>query len=231
MTTLSSSYASQAGTGVPPGGTGQGQSQSTSSVGAAAQSRDFTADDFPALGGQTSTTATQQQPQQSTSVQDVSNHPPGLNGFESRQTMPPGLLSLSGTQRNNLQSDTDKRATSKLATWTPTSAGPNGSLALGQQPGVSPGVTGPFPQQSQPTFGSGDNTVQPSTRATSAAPQTPAQQVLTSAADRWGLLGLLSTIKVADTDQNLLTIGTDLGTMGLDMQTQGYGYFFLFLTF
>ena len=92
-------------------------------------------------------------------------------------------------------------------------------------------MTGPFPQQSQPTFGSGDNTVQTSTRATSAAPQTPAQQVLTSAADRWGLLGLLSTIKVADTDQNLLTIGTDLGTMGLDMQTQGYGYFFLFLTF
>ena len=43
-----------------------------------------------------------------------------------------------------------------------------------------------------------------------------------SAADRWGLLGLLAMIKNADPDQALLSIGTDLGTMGLDMQQQGY---------
>ena len=42
-----------------------------------------------------------------------------------------------------------------------------------------------------------------------------------SAADRWGLLGLLAMIKSADLDQNLLGVGTDLGTMGLDMQHQG----------
>lgn len=52
-------------------------------------------------------------------------------------------------------------------------------------------------------------------------PQTPAQQVLMSAADRWGLLGLLAMIKSADPDQALLSVGTDLGTMGLDMQQQG----------
>ena len=52
-------------------------------------------------------------------------------------------------------------------------------------------------------------------------PQTPAQQVLTSAADRWGLLSLLALIKNASADESILSIGTDLGTMGLDMQSQG----------
>ncbi|EIM86148.1 uncharacterized protein STEHIDRAFT_80361 [Stereum hirsutum FP-91666 SS1] len=55
-------------------------------------------------------------------------------------------------------------------------------------------------------------------------PQTPAQQVLVSAADRWGLLGLLAMIKNADLDRGLLSVGTDLGTMGLDMQAQGNLY-------
>lgn len=56
----------------------------------------------------------------------------------------------------------------------------------------------------------------------STIPQTPAQQVLISPADRWGLLGLLAMIKSTDVDQNLLSFGTDLGTMGLDMQQPGY---------
>lgn len=43
-----------------------------------------------------------------------------------------------------------------------------------------------------------------------------------SPADRWGLLGLLAMIKSADLDTNLLSVGTDLGTMGLDMQTPAY---------
>jgi hypothetical protein len=59
------------------------------------------------------------------------------------------------------------------------------------------------------------------TSAVAPVPQTPAQQVLMSAADRWGLLGLLAMIKNADPDQALLSVGTDLGTMGLDMQQQG----------
>ena len=61
-----------------------------------------------------------------------------------------------------------------------------------------------------------------SAHAMCTVPQTPAQQVLMSPADRWGLLGLLALIKSADPDQSLLTIGTDLGTMGLDMQNPGY---------
>jgi CCR4-NOT transcription complex subunit 2 len=50
-------------------------------------------------------------------------------------------------------------------------------------------------------------------------PQMPAQQVLMSAADRWGLLGLSAMIKNArtDADQGLSSMGTNLGTTGLDM--------------
>ncbi|KAG6884157.1 hypothetical protein C0993_000853 [Termitomyces sp. T159_Od127] len=54
-------------------------------------------------------------------------------------------------------------------------------------------------------------------------PQTPAQQVLVSAADRWGLLGLLAMLKNVgpDLNQGMSGIGTDLGTMGLDMSYTG----------
>lgn len=98
-----------------------------------------------------------------------------------------------------------------------------------------PGVPTPasFPQQPTPAQQTpyvangtvaGDTQHHPSqgpAHATSAVPQTPAQQVLMSPADRWGLLGLLALIKSADPDQSLLAIGTDLGTMGLDMQNPG----------
>ncbi|PIL35140.1 hypothetical protein GSI_02929 [Ganoderma sinense ZZ0214-1] len=101
-----------------------------------------------------------------------------------------------------------------------------------------PGVPLPssFPQQPAPAQQTpyvangtvaGDTPHHPSqgpAHATSAVPQTPAQQVLMSPADRWGLLGLLALIKSADPDQSLLAIGTDLGTMGLDMQNPGSLY-------
>lgn len=49
-------------------------------------------------------------------------------------------------------------------------------------------------------------------------PQTPAQQVLYSPADRFGLLGLLNIIKLsADPDFSLITLGTDLEKLGLDL--------------
>ncbi|KWU42181.1 hypothetical protein RHOSPDRAFT_21630, partial [Rhodotorula sp. JG-1b] len=47
--------------------------------------------------------------------------------------------------------------------------------------------------------------------------QTPAQQVLFSPADRYGLLGLLHTIKSSDPDQTMLALGTDLTNLGLDL--------------
>ncbi|PPQ84281.1 hypothetical protein CVT25_013219 [Psilocybe cyanescens] len=57
-------------------------------------------------------------------------------------------------------------------------------------------------------------------------PQTPAQQVLISAADRWGLLSLIAMMRNAnaDADHGLSSIGTDLGTMGLDMEFPGNLY-------
>ncbi|KAG6335098.1 hypothetical protein ID866_3987 [Astraeus odoratus] len=57
-------------------------------------------------------------------------------------------------------------------------------------------------------------------------PQTPAQQVLISAADRWGLVGLLAMIKNAgaDPDGGLSSVGTDLGAVGLDMAYEGNLY-------
>ena len=51
-------------------------------------------------------------------------------------------------------------------------------------------------------------------------PQTPAQQILISPADRWGLLGLLAVIRSGDPDTALLGMGTDLGAVGLDMGSQ-----------
>ena len=101
---------------------------------------------------------------------------------------------------------------------------------LNAPPGVAPPSSfpqQPTPAQQTPYVANGtvpDTPLHPSqgpAHATSAVPQTPAQQVLMSPADRWGLLGLLALIKSADPDQSLLAIGTDLGTMGLDMQNPG----------
>jgi CCR4-NOT transcription complex subunit 2 len=81
---VTTSYASQAGTGVPLGGTGStgaGAGTIGGSVGGSINStRDFTPDDFPALGGQSQGQA--QNPQNQNSSQDNQSHPPGLNGFQ-----------------------------------------------------------------------------------------------------------------------------------------------------
>ncbi|GAA5909097.1 hypothetical protein JCM6882_001187 [Rhodosporidiobolus microsporus] len=52
---------------------------------------------------------------------------------------------------------------------------------------------------------------------TGAVPQTPAQQVLFSPADRFGLLGLLHTIKTSNPDLSMLALGNDLTNLGLDL--------------
>ncbi|KAH9932732.1 uncharacterized protein BXZ73DRAFT_89892 [Epithele typhae] len=252
------SYASQAGTGA-----GASAVQAVAGLGGV-QQRELTAEDFPALGGQSQSNQQQQQapgPQQPA----ADGHPPGLNGFQQhgdRQhqqnllgslaggvQQQPGLLNLGQQARGVLpgfQSDADKQRQQ------PTGAFPNGQQNHTQsQPAAPqqqtqgpqqhlnapPGVPPPagFPQQptpAQPTpyvaNGTGADTPhhpsQTPAHATSAVPQTPAQQVLMSPADRWGLLGLLALIKSADPDQSLLAIGTDLGTMGLDMQNSGSLY-------
>ncbi|KAL4249812.1 CNOT2/3/5 family protein [Abortiporus biennis] len=267
-TTNATSYASQAGTGV--GGSG---SSAQGGNGAASQQRDFTVDDFPALGGQQQPSQTQGQTQQ-TSAPD--GHPPGLNGFQQhndqhRQTLlgslssgqqQPGLLNLTQA-RGGFQSEADKRNyTLKLnnqttlaaaqAAWNSPTANTNSQtpgtfptatsngthtnhMQTSQQapPGVQPPST-----QTQQHIGAPPGVPAPSSftqqpqQAQGIQPHTPYAGNGTVAGDtahhpsqdKWGLLGLLAMIKSADMDTNLLSVGTDLGTMGLDMQTSGSLY-------
>jgi CCR4-NOT transcription complex subunit 2 len=117
------SYASQAGTGVLLTGSGGSGGNGTSSN--LHQTRDFTPDDFPALGGGINAQQGQGAQQQSRDGSSATNggtpdnslsHPPGLNGFQTpeqqlRQNLlgphtpglhqnTPGLLNLGPTHRN-----------------------------------------------------------------------------------------------------------------------------------
>ncbi|TFK40477.1 hypothetical protein BDQ12DRAFT_679493 [Crucibulum laeve] len=316
------SYATQAGTGVPIGGTGAGSGAGTIGGGASngSQTRDFTPDDFPALGGQSQAQG-QNQSQNPSSNQDGHSHPPGLNGFQHtdqqqhRQSLlgalsgglqgAPGMLSLAPSQTRNVhpgfqtQTETEKQQqrnnfSLKLnqashAAWgspnlNPTSQSqqqPGGGNTqngthpsqnpLTLHPNAPPGVPSPYVQQSAgqaagtisnanavaatptvpyPSNGAAGEShtnpgnPPPNPNPTSSTlnpnqislptnlssqpqlPQTPAQQILMSAADRWGLLSLIAMMKSANTelDHGLTSIGTDLGTMGLDMGYSGNLY-------
>ncbi|PPQ66384.1 hypothetical protein CVT24_007213 [Panaeolus cyanescens] len=117
------SYASQAGTGVLLGGSGGSGAIGSSTTN---QARDFTPDDFPALGGQSHTPGQARDPTHAQlSTPDNLSHPPGLNGFQSsdqsqlRQNLiagPPGMLNLGPTPARNVhpgfqqgQSDAEKQ--------------------------------------------------------------------------------------------------------------------------
>lgn len=52
--------------------------------------------------------------------------------------------------------------------------------------------------------------------------QTPAQQVLVSPADRFGLLGLLNIIRMSSSDMGMLALGSDLTNLGLDLSSPTY---------
>ncbi|KAG6852462.1 hypothetical protein C0991_011764 [Blastosporella zonata] len=330
------SYASQAGTGVPLGASGAG----TIGGGSSTQTRDFTPDDFPALGGQSQAPGPNGQAQNSTT--ESQSHPPGLNGFphsdpsqqQHRQNLlgvlggslqpgTPGMLNLGqprnvhpGFQQGQTEAEKQQQRLSTFTFFTPigvTSANvpptqntfaklsqaqawnsPNanpGSQSQGtdafssqstttqpQQNGNHPSQTpstthltappGVLPPsyttatttqqpgqqqlQSYPSNGAPGDSNPPPNPSTNANPnpsthqnpatavprtsishpqppmhpETPAQQVLVSAADRWGLLGLLAMLKNVgtDLDQGMSGIGTDLGTMGLDMGYAGELY-------
>ncbi|KAF9533300.1 hypothetical protein CPB83DRAFT_846216 [Crepidotus variabilis] len=298
------SYASQAGTGVLLGGTGSSGGGSIGGPVTPNQTRDFTPDDFPALGG----APTQQNSQQQSRLDGTSttttssgasvggtgtqdggpSHPPGLNGFQPseqqlRQNMlgshstgvqqTPGLLNLGPTHRNvhpgfQGQADSEKqqpRNNFSMKLNQVTQAAWNSAAPLqNQPPGNTTHTNGSFPQnQSHPQTGTapsngqsfsasglnatdlhttssipnpnGNSHPMPANNAPASVPtatsqpqhpQTPAQQVLISAADRWGLLSLIAFMRSAGTDMDhgLTSIGTDLGTMGLDMAYPGNLY-------
>ncbi|KAI0763528.1 hypothetical protein BD413DRAFT_616192 [Trametes elegans] len=167
---------------------------------------------------------------------------PGLLNLGQTRNVHPGFQSDADKQRNY----TVKSNAASAAVWSSPNINPGaqqaGNFPNGQQNHVQnaqaqtpaqqpqqgqqhlnapPGVPAPAFSSQQPTPAQQTPYV---ANGNVAVPQTPAQQVLMSPADRWGLLGLLALIKSADPDQSLLAIGTDLGTMGLDMQNPGSLY-------
>jgi CCR4-NOT transcription complex subunit 2 len=143
---------------------------------------------------------------------------PQQNGTHSNQTTstahlnaPPGVPPPSGPytqQQPGAAASTNNSA--------PPLYPPNGAS-------TEPNSIPPNANTNNPSSHQNPLSMQPTSISLPQHPQTPAQQVLVSAADRWGLLGLLAMLKNAgtDLDQGLSGIGTDLGTMGLDMAYAG----------
>lgn len=107
-------------------------------------------------------------------------------------------------------------------------AAPGSAPALYASNGLAPGDSHTNPSESHPNpqnavSNPNPNSLPANSTSLQQHPQTPAEQILMSAADRWGLLSLITMMKSAnsDVDHGLTTIGTDLGTMGLDMGYAG----------
>ncbi|CAE6416457.1 unnamed protein product [Rhizoctonia solani] len=144
----------------------------------------------------------QQQPPQPQQPQPQSQPPPQQSQTTNIAPAPsstPGSFSLNGQQ----QSQSQTQSASPAPTTASTNTGTGGAQGQSQSTTGAPSQAG--------AVGSG-------------IPMTPAQQVLISAADRWGLLGLLQIIKGGDPDITLLNVGADLTGMGLDMGIQGHLY-------
>ncbi|KAJ7457621.1 NOT2 family protein [Mycena galericulata] len=130
------------------------------------------------------------------------------------------------------------------ATW-PSAPNPNGAQTFGENGNGNGNGNSAGNNNSHPSSGALQHSAplmhaHPHQLGPHPHPQTPAQQVLVSAADRWGLLGLLAMIREAsDADFDaggrrmgagdprgvrLSGVGTDLGTMGLDMGFSGNLY-------
>lgn len=101
----------------------------------------------------------------------------------------------------------------------------NGPPVLANGVSPAPGSNAPRRRPSSPP--SGDNSAsaviapphqqQREPPAPLEMPQSPVEQVIVSPADRFGLVGLLHLIKNANTAQQLLSMGSDLSKLGLDI--------------
>ncbi|KAF7296613.1 NOT2 family protein [Mycena chlorophos] len=217
--------AAQSSPANPSAAAAQAQSTSYASAGSAPQPasahppRDLTQDDFPALGGDGPTST-------STSSTTATNNgaPPGL--FSGATNAIPGMLNLSGMGGMlGARPFEDKRNPNPSFPASKPAPAPASSTPAWP---ASASVNGALPENGSSNHSSGS--LQHAT--TQHHPQTPAQQVLVSAADRWGLLALLAMIREAsDADHldgrgrvRLGGVGTDLSTMGLDMGYAGTLY-------
>ncbi|KAL0570568.1 transcriptional regulator [Marasmius crinis-equi] len=148
--------------------------------------------------------------------QQNGSHPPQNPSSAQHLNAPPGVPPPNSNANPNASNGLD-----------PTPGNPNPTVnpnanAVSNNNNNSTNPNPNAPAQPHPNSTQNPNSMPNSTAHVHQHPQTPAQQILMSAADRWGLLGLLAMIKNAgsEVDGGLSSIGQDLGTMGLDM---GYG--------
>ena len=289
QSSLVSSYASQAGTALPPGAlhpstilggslSPAGTLPTVASALMGLPPRDFSSDDFPALGGfaaahhdigmglpsNLASTNGSPAPPRSTSSEQAS----AAAALQHQQAALQHRANLLGSMNGNpvryipFHDDEDSNSTLELIAtlrqtfglkqaptnpqWTssPTLANPtlstqldtlhlsNGGIGptMDQQPSPSllsttttttgpPGVARAIggTTSAAPTSPLPPNATISNPPPTGTIPQTPAQQVLFSPADRYGLLGLLHIIKTSDPDLSMLALGSDLTSLGLDL--------------
>ncbi|KAG8835031.1 hypothetical protein FRC18_001149 [Serendipita sp. 400] len=214
----SASYAAQA---QHHPSSGQGASQSLGN----GVPRDFTnPDDFPALGGQTT-------------AHDVHLQSQGMNGYQVPQQQ--NHQSISILRNPMLQAD-DKRQAFGIkqnpqtpSNWNHHPAAANaytsGTNGLSQTPSFTQQPQQPQQPIQQGTPGQPQQEDAASLAPTSTTnqqqlvqPHTPADQVLHSAADRWGLLALVRALRQRTDD--VLSSGQDLGLLGMELDNPGSLY-------
>ena len=138
---------------------------------------------------------------------------PGL-GVQQQTWAPPGSLFGNSTGAGMGQLNGLQRASSPSSARSPLSSVRNAAGNLG--------ASSPLTENASVRGDSIGNVVNNNGAGlgpTGAMAQTPAQQILTSPADRFGLLGLLSMIKSADPDLSMLSMGVDLQTFGLNLNS------------
>ncbi|KAI5479452.1 hypothetical protein MNV49_003596 [Pseudohyphozyma bogoriensis] len=233
------SYASQASTMPPMQQQQQPTPRPSGADGASApppSGQGFSQDDFPALGGFGELGAGAGLPGRRV----VST--PGGGAFqqqEEKRFPPLGPQSKSSLPSAPTQSAAPAAPAQPWST-SPTFASTNGPLsppqtqatapqqhAIGSHPSTASlptSSTAPPPLQTNGTAPPG--TAVGATGVGNGQPQTPAQQILYSPADRYGLLGLLEIIRNSDRDPDLamLALGSDLGRLGLDLGGEGNLY-------
>lgn len=144
-------------------------------------------------------------------------NPNGASSLEQQQASlrSPNLLTSPAGLPGSLpppSSAQQQRPVGASAAANPTTAAAGGGLVPPSPGGATPAsVPGSLPPP-PPSNNNGNGVV-----AAIAPIKTPAQQVLFSPADRYGLLGLLHIIKTADPDLSMLALGSDLTTLGLDL--------------
>ncbi|CAG8528838.1 11472_t:CDS:2 [Ambispora gerdemannii] len=187
---LGSSYATTAGTSTVVNGPNDGRSLHHQPQ----QAQEFTIDDFPALPGATSNGGNRG---------IVGTQPPSFNmtpGLSS-SSIQDGRLGLGGIRTTvqpqiNSMSEQDKKVGSTPYSTT--------STLVGVPPySTSSGISANLHSSNSSTIN-----------------QSPSTSSITSASgDSYGLMGLLSVIRMTDPDLSMLALGSDLATLGLNLNS------------